>query len=285
MNDVIKDILNMFETNSCNASDEEYKELGERFASMFKERMNERPREKKLRLSQLGQCKRKIWYSQHDVQGEKLRPQTRMKFLFGDMIEEFYIFLIKQSGHSVENEQLEVELAGIKGHIDCTIDGKLVDIKSCSTYGYKKFADNSVHLDDPFGYQAQLSAYAQATGFIPAGWMAMDKTLGNICASQYSERHAIDMEKEAEIIKEQVACPVPPSRCAQPIPEGKSGNLKLPTVCSYCEFKRECYKDMNMGAGLRVFMYSNKPVFLAHVAKEPRVNEVYFDKDGELPNA
>ena len=48
----------------------------------------------------------------------------------------------------------KITVNGVDGHIDCVIDGELVDIKSALlTYGLKKFKDGSVAKgQDPFGY-------------------------------------------------------------------------------------------------------------------------------------
>ena len=36
-------------------------------------------------------------------------------------------------------------------HIDCKIDGEVVDIKTASNYAYKKFSEQTLRDDDPFG--------------------------------------------------------------------------------------------------------------------------------------
>ena len=68
----------------------------------------------------------------------------------------------------------------------------------------------------------------------------------------------------------------PPTKCYEPVADGKSGNMKLPVGCSYCSYKHECYPK------LRTFIYSNGPKFLTEVGKVPSVLEV--DKDGNRLN-
>ena len=48
--------------------------------------------------------------------------------------------------------------------MDCKIDGVVTDVKSVSTFGFKKFKDGSMALDDPFGYVAQIKGYAHSEG-------------------------------------------------------------------------------------------------------------------------
>ncbi len=74
-----------------------------------------------------------------------------MRFLYGHLIEEMVLALTKLSGHSVTDEQKQAEVEGIKGSMDCKIDGVLTDVKSASPYGFKKFKDGSLIDDDPFG--------------------------------------------------------------------------------------------------------------------------------------
>jgi hypothetical protein len=55
-----------------------------------------------------------------------------------------------------------------------------------------------------------------------------------------------------------------PARTFEPIPEGKSGNMKLGLNCSYCGYKTHCHP------GLRTFAYARGPVFLTDVIREPK---------------
>ena len=88
--------------------------------------------------------------------------------------------LTKAAGHSVEAEQEEVTVEGVLGHQDCIIDGVLTDIKSASSFAFKKFRDNKLAEDDPFGYIAQISAYATRRGDKEAAFFAIDKNLSLI---------------------------------------------------------------------------------------------------------
>ena len=65
-----------------------------------------------------------------------------------------------------------------------------------------------------------------------------------------------------------------PDRCYAPLPDGKSGNHKLPFGCVYCGHKKECWSDVNQGRGIRVFEYAKGKRYLVQVGKEPDVPEV-----------
>ena len=78
----------------------------------------------------------------------------------------------------VTDLQKEVSVNGIKGHQDCMIDGVLVDCKSASGRSFEKFSNNKLHTDDPFGYIAQISAYAEGNGVDEAAFLVIDKQHG-----------------------------------------------------------------------------------------------------------
>jgi hypothetical protein len=167
----------------------------------------------------------------------------------------------------------------VKGHIDGIIDGRLVDCKSASTYAFEKFKEHRLASDDPFGYIDQLGFYLDGANDRlvdkdVGSFLAIDKTLGNITLDTYAKPnkdYAIVVEQK----KEMLAQPEPPERAFQDQPFQKSGNKKLGVACSYCPFKFKCWP------GLRVFQYANKPVFLTHVAREPKVSEVTNNQETE----
>jgi len=276
MKEVIDDIYNMID-EGMHPGDEWCEELGSKLATMLKSRLSEpREREPALRLSSMGRGHRYLYYTMHNTPQEKLRPEVRIKFLFGDIIEELFLSLIKLSGHEVSHEQEEVELNGVTGHIDCLVDGKLVDIKSASSYSFNKFKDGKLHEDgnDSFGYYSQLAAYEEATGYEAAGWFVMDKQLGKICFSKAHEFAMPNMAEKIDSVKSMLESGGVPDRCDTDKPFQKAGNRILKPVCSYCQFKQTCWSDCNGGHGLRVFAYSDGPKYLTHVAKLPKPPEI-----------
>ena len=116
----------------------------------------------RMRLSAIGKKDRQLWYDYNGYDKEPLSTATRIKFLLGHIIEELTLFLVREAGHEVTMCQEEVKVNGVKGHIDAMIDGELVDVKSASPYGFRKFHNGSLKNDDPFGYIYQISSYAKA---------------------------------------------------------------------------------------------------------------------------
>lgn len=235
--------------------------------------LEQKPRDTVLRFSSLGKPDRQLWYDAHPVDGmkEPMTPKTFVKFLYGDILEQVILFLTKEAGHDVQGEQMELEVGGVKGHIDAIIDGVVVDVKSASPFGYKKFKDEAVTEDDPFGYVAQLSGYSDVLNpGKPAAWVAIEKVSGDICVSNLKStviKHHPPGPR-IEHLKEVIVQPEPPERCFDDVPDGKSGNMKLDTGCSYCAHKFRCWP------GLRTFIYSTGPRFLTHVERVPDVLEI-----------
>lgn len=227
-------------------------------------------RYRSLRLSNIGKPLRQIYLEvATNLIPEALTVSTKTKFLFGDFCEALMIALAMESGHTVTEQQKRVELEGIVGHIDCLIDGVLVDVKSASSFSFQKFKDGSIRNDDPFGYIFQLAGYSTALGLIDSAFLAFDKVAGHITLCSFDKQELEEFNVRAKIkqVKEILSSKESPAYCCTPIPEGKSGNEKLPTTGAYCPWKQHCYPD------LRTFIYSSGPVFLTKVSRLPNVFE------------
>lgn len=270
---LIPDIYNMLE-QGVDTDNAEMDKFLDDFASQVREAasiiLQEGKREGKtnLRLSQIGKPDRQIWYGVKGVEGQPLSGQTRIKFLMGHLLEAVLIMLTKAAGHSVEAEQEEVTVEGVLGHQDCIIDGVLTDIKSASSFAFKKFRDNKLAEDDPFGYIAQISAYATRRGDKEAAFFAIDKNSGELAITKVHDLEMIDANARVNYLKGIIDTDTPPPRCYNDVPDGKSGNRKLSTGCTYCGYKTKCWDN------LRAFKYSNGVRILTHVAKTPDVEEV-----------
>lgn len=251
--------------------------LSERIGQTAHNRFNAEEREPTLRMSNLGTpCVRKLWFSINTPEvGESLRPETKLKFLYGDILEDLLLTLAEAAGHEVTGQQDELEISGIKGHRDAVIDGVTVDVKSASSYSFQKFKNHGLETDDPFGYLSQLSSYVYAAKDDPlvtdkkgGAFLVIDKTLGSLCLDYYNLEGMVrtkDLEV-GDIIKA-VNDSVMPDRGYEDVAEGKSGNRRLGVGCSYCAFKEACWPS------LRTYIYSNGPKYLTRVVKEPLVKE------------
>ena len=252
----------------------------------------EQPRGANLRMSNMGSpCKRKLWYSIHAPnEGESLPAAARLKFLYGDILENLLLALAIAAGHDVRGMQDELEIAGIRGHRDCVIDGTTVDIKSASPMSFQKFKHGELGSNDPFGYLSQLSSYVWAghqydNTIHPTdgAFLVIDKVSGELCLDRWSFNfETMDKLAEFESTKELINDITSVPDCAfEPEEDGYTdkqknfrgnGNMYLGLNCSYCEFKKKCWP------GLRTFMYKRGrgfgPKYFTHVRKTPNVMEV-----------
>jgi hypothetical protein len=269
---LISDIHQLFDNGFELQSDIEA--FGQRLAGHLSKRAASAKGETQLRLSNLGTaCDLKLWYMiKHPECGEKLAPDVRIKFLFGDLTEEILMFLAKEAGHEVTREQEEIEISGVLGHIDGFIDGHLVDCKSASSYSFQKFKTGLKQQEDAFGYLIQLGGYAYALGQKSASFFVIDKVSGHLCLDTHVFLDDYDFEKMVLQRRQMLAAKREPPRGFQDEPDGGSGNRKLGVVCSYCDFKKDCWP------GLRTFMYRGgtgyKPTFFTKVVREPNVLEI-----------
>ena len=280
---LVADIYSLFESSVPDMSDDEVDNIIDKFGDALKVHLKrfiyeEERRRDTLRLSAIGKPERQQWYSAspHSKVKEHIEFQgkDKIKFLYGYILEELLLTLSSLAGHEVKDEQKEVSIEGVLGHQDAVIDNVLVDCKSSSGRGFDKFKNNYVSSDDPFGYIAQISSYAEANGLTEAAFLAINKQTGEICLSKVHSMEMINATDRVKYIKDMVNQSNPPAKCYSDVPDGKSGNRKLDVGCIYCDYKRDCWKDSNGGQGLRVFDYATNPRYLTQVSKMPNVEEI-----------
>ena len=277
---LIEDIHTLLETGintSTVQNRDKIRDFAMEISSSVARQLGEGKREKmtSLRMSQIGKPDRQLWYElKSPVEPAPIDGQTKLKFIMGDTLEALLILLTDLSGHKVTEQQKEVEIDGVKGHKDCRIDGTVVDIKSASSYAFKKFKEGTIHTDDPFGYIAQISGYAEADKDEEAAFFAIDKSSGEMAVMKVEPIRMINAKQRIGKVKNFISSDIPPARCYPDEEDGKSGNRKLAIGCVYCPFKEDCWKDANGGRGLRKFQYSSGIRYLTQVGKVPDVKEV-----------
>jgi len=279
---LIPDIYKLLETKGW-FTDDVAAEFGNEVSKRMQTHFTEREHIKAPRLSKLEfECPRAYWYSIHHPElAEPLPAPAVFKYAYGHIIEALAITCAKAAGHTVEGEQDAVQVAGVTGHRDCIIDGCLCDVKSASSFSFKKFKDKSLATSDSFGYLAQLDAYL--AGSLDddrlsckdrAYDLAIDKQLGHMCLYEHKYRGYDFIRQRIERCNEIVGRNQPPAcQCSQ-VPDGKSGNIKLDTIASYSSYKFCCFPN------LRTFLYSSGPVYLTKVVRTPDVTEV--NRDGKV---
>lgn len=153
---VVADIYKMMETKDADPSvdvEAEIEKFGEGVKALMRTEFGREKRQDKrtLRLSNVGRTDRYLWNVVAGTEKEKIQPHTYIKFMYGHLIEEMLLFMTRMAGHTVTDEQKRCEVEGIQGSMDCKIDGVVTDVKSASSFGFKKFRDGTLINDDPFG--------------------------------------------------------------------------------------------------------------------------------------
>lgn len=274
--DIYEKLDALSQGEALDISDDMIADFGERMKAAIVHWSQPHKQSKGLRMSNIGKPSRQLWYeSRRDLDAPShMQPHTHIKFLYGHLLEEVLLLLVKLAGHEVTDEQKQVEVDGIKGHMDCKINGEVVDVKTASNYAFRKFSEGTLAVDDPFGYMAQLAGYEAAEGTSDGGFLAINKESGELALLRPGSLSKPNISTRIVELKEILTIDKPPSRCYTDIPEGKSGNMRIATGCNYCPFKNDCWSDSNDGDGLRVFKYSNGLKYFTKVVAEPRVEEI-----------
>jgi hypothetical protein len=277
---LVEDIYSLFEEEQS-FTVEDTVELATRIANAivlkFKPRKGKQ-RLEKIRPSNLGQPARKLWYDLHTKPDEfKYSPPMLLNFLYGDICEELMLWLAEQAGHTVTDQQRWIQYAGLRGKLDAKIDGYPVDAKSAFAANFDKFAKRTLKKPegDPYGYVGQLSYYDQGmkeqagtpqSEVTTAYFFAFNK-VGSLCTMPLNTLEQINVKDRVEYLNKAMEEETPPEElCYKPIPDGKSGNMKLGTQYTRCPYKWKCMPDLKA--------YDFSPTrYLTHVEVEPKKNK------------
>ena len=274
--DIYKNIQPICDGESLDLSEEQIDKFGEDMKNVLRNWSSPTVRDSRftLRMSNVGKPLRQLWYDNKSEMDSSVTPITMIKFLYGHILEEVVLMLARLSGHEVSDEQKEVTVNDVKGHMDCKIDGEVVDVKTASSFAFKKFKYGTLPDDVPFGFISQLSGYEQSEGTTGGGFLVINKETGELTFYAPDEFDKIDTSKRIKTIRKAFKSKTPPDKCYPEIPEGTKGNMKIHRGCSYCPHKFVCHSDSNDGQGLRGFRYAKGVVYFTKVVKEPNVEEV-----------
>jgi len=208
----------------------------------------------RLRMSNIGKPTCQLWFAKNKPEKALPKPTTFvMNMLLGDIVEAAFKGIITEAGVAYEDEdnfvQLELNEDTIHGSYDLIMDGALDDVKSASDWSYRnKFESyDTLSKGDSFGYIGQLAGYAKATGKKAGGWWVVNKANGNI---KYVPAYGLDLDTEIAKIQDTVDTVNKNEfkRCFNPVPEtfrGKpSGNTILNPNCKFCDFRFECFPEL-----------------------------------------
>lgn len=268
MKNLVEDVYKVLEDGK-KPSSAAIKKFAINIANLLKDRLTEKERVNTLRMSNIGKPVRKIWYDFKYPKEVKYSGSDKLKFLYGDIIEELVLFLIELAGYDVTDRQKEVDLDGVKGHIDGMVDGVLIDVKSASQFAFDKFKKHSLNdvEEDAFGYIGQISGYAEALRKDIVYFIIVNKVTGEILVEPYGDLELIDAFDKIQEIREALNKEEPPAKLCYPVTVHDNGNEEINRNCFYCAHKTHCFEN------LQAYQYSNKVRYFSKVVKEPRVDK------------
>ncbi len=200
--------------------------------------------------------RRKMWHLLNKTKGynkDQFKPTSRIKMLVSSVAEFIIVFLMKEAGIKIHNEQdkLNMEFQGVKmkGSCDYGLDGKMHDFKCCSGDNYRvKWKNTKTLLEhDEFGYIIQLPTYHKGAEWSTGvgGWDVYNLDTGDIKhISAKKLDYEMDMsiehfeEKLKDVKRAKSWEEFPP--CHQPIIT-KSGVEQLDWRCARCPFVKTCW--------------------------------------------
>ncbi len=208
-----------------------------------------------LRMSSIGRPSCQQWFEKNLPNKALPKPTTFvMNMMLGDIVEAVFKGLLKEAGANFKNsEQVKLKLKDktIKGTYDLILDDQVDDIKSASNWSYRyKFESfDTLKEGDGFGYIGQLAGYAKATNTKAGGWWVVNKANGDF---KYVPATGIEVDKEVSKMEETIKAVESKElvRCFEPEPEyfrsKPTGNMVLNKNCTFCDFRQECWKTLQV---------------------------------------
>lgn len=217
------------------------------------------PRKFTFRASNAGKPSCQLWHEKNGTPPEAQDMYFPVKMIFGGLVENLVVLLLKAAGVNVQSEQVKIRQEnGTEGTYDIEIDGKIWDIKSASDWSFKnKFKNGtfeSILADDVFGYATQGIIYAHTIGKKFGGWIVCNKSTGelHILEAIYSDELEAKILADADAKKNYLSNNEPFKRLFNDVPEfhynKPTGNRILCSTCGFCKFKssKECWPDLQI---------------------------------------
>ena len=238
-----------------------------------------------LRMSNVGRPSCQLHLQALGVEPEKRTYDFKMRMIIGDVMEATLIALMEAAGIDIKSKHQKVsyELDGktINGEYDIELDDGIWDIKTASPYAFEhKFNSDSpferIKSNDSFGYVAQGIGYGMAANKPFKGWIALNKSTGEITFADASDSDTEKEEVNEKIRESNVAVDLskPFKRQYSDIPEvfykKETGNRTLCLECAWCDYKQHCWGELEFRRQLPSKGKNPKFVWYTHITDEWR---------------
>lgn len=211
----------------------------------------------RMRMSNIGRPLCQLQMEKSGAERARLPANHIVRMMIGDAVEIYITALLRITGANITGgkDKVSWDIGGttILGESDIDFDGAVWDIKSASPWAYKnKWAKGYQALaeEDSFGYIGQLYGYSEGQGKDMGGWVVADKSSGEVTFVEAAPSHQ-DLDDIHDGITDRIQkvnSDAPFERCFEPVDEyfnrKPTGNKRLGTQCSFCDFKHACWKDL-----------------------------------------
>lgn len=260
-----------------------FSKFGQDSVDILKKQFEEPKKEFTLRMSNIGKPICQLQYEQAGVQGDFISSDI-VRFTYGDIAEKLLTFIMYAAKVPIvsEQEKVSVEIGGIKidGTLDFIIDfgndPRVWDVKSASEWSFKNKFNKTFEefiKDDFYGYAEQLFLYAEAKRCKVGGWIAFDKSSGQIKVVSSPNEQSVLRKTILGRIEDKIARLNKQRRIfsgnASPSNDGTedihnnninkqfagkpelfrtkpTGNVLAPIVCTMCPWKLKCWPDIQL---------------------------------------
>ena len=256
----VQSFLKKATQESVEISEELIEEFGEAGKLALKKQfVEERNSKFTKRISNIGKPLCQLKMEKQNIQQEGQPYNSKMRYIFGDLIEALAVTILKASGVNINSSQKKVKYKSnkinIEGTYDIEIDNTIYDIKSASPYAFEhKFGEeggfNSIAEDDAFGYLSQGYLYSESVGKKFGGWIVINKSTGEWLVTETPAEDSKYKKKAISLAENNVNAldeGEPFRRCYDDVEETfrkvPTGNKILGVVCSFCPYKFPCWGE------------------------------------------
>ena len=260
-------------------------EFGELAKQALKKQFTKKKEPVRLRMSNVGRPLCQLQREAMNVEPEAPDYDFKMRMIIGDVLEAVIIALLQASGVEIKNKHKKVSLKvnddEIQGEYDIELSDGIYDIKTVSPFAFEsKFnaddAFDKINNSDSFGYVSQGYGYGLASNKPFKGWIAINKSTGQIAVAEAppNGKHKENTKNEIQNVHKAISDGRPFKRCFTDIEElyykKSTGNRTLGIECHYCPFKSKCWDGLEFRRQLPSKGRNPRFVWYTHITQEWR---------------
>ena len=207
-----------------------------------REKANAETPRRRLRLSAIGGCERKLWALANGHPAEQAEGRLIVIFDMGNLVEDLVIRWLRMAGYTIRNEQKTVTMIPeVDGHIDGEIwlehsrfdvEPAILEIKSANAEQFELCASLGYDRWRP-AYGDTLQAYMGASGIHVAMAVVLNKNTSQLYAEKLrfdSARYEYLQAKAEAILLHET-----------PLPRPEEATSQHCNFCKWCHLAEACW--------------------------------------------